>query len=170
MYGDNTDGIGLVRDLTVNNNLKLAGTRILVCGAGGAARGILPALLAESPARLVIANRAMTRGQKLAEQFTGCVAQDYAALSGNVFDLILNATSASLRNELPPLPDGVLADNGVAYDLVYAATSTVFEHWAQQQAARLALNGWGMLVEQAAESFYLWHGVRPCTRELINGM
>src|SRR5690606_1140156 len=96
LLGDNTDGIGLVRDLTANNNIKLVGARILICGAGGAARGILPVLLAENPAQLVLANRTHARARELARQFTGCTAQEYAALRGQTFDLVLNATSASL--------------------------------------------------------------------------
>lgn len=167
LLGDNTDGAGLVRDLTVNRNLTLAGTNILVCGAGGAARGILPALLAENPAQCVIANRTPIRGLELAQHFVDCAALAYTALDGHSFDLILNATSTSLRDELPPLPAGILANGGCTYDLVYRDTPTVFEQWGRNNGARLTLNGWGMLVEQAAESFLLWHGVRPETYALL---
>lgn len=167
LLGDNTDGIGLVRDLTANNNIKLAGARILICGAGGAARGILPVLLAENPAQLVLANRTHARARELARQFTGCTAQEYAALRGQTFDLVLNATSASLRAELPALPAGIVAAGGCTYDLAYRDTPTVFQQWSKTNGARLALAGWGMLVEQAAESFWLWHGVRPATHALL---
>jgi len=163
--GDNTDGIGLVRDLK-QAGIPLQGRRILLLGAGGAVRGVLAPLLAERPAALVIANRTADKAAQLAMDFadlgpiTGC-GLDH--LPGQRFDLIVNGTSASLSGDLPPLPDELLADNGDAYDMAYGAEPTPFQRWAESRGARLALNGLGMLVEQAAESFRLWRGVMPNT-------
>lgn len=170
LFGDNTDGIGLVNDLLHNHGLVLKEQRILLLGAGGAARGVLAPLLEQQPTLLVIANRTESRARDLAEEFAdlgmvqGCGFEDLAALQ---FDLVINATAASLQNDLPPLPDDILAPGATCYDMMYGAKPTAFMHWAKWQGAAKALDGLGMLVEQAAESFYIWRGVRPETRPVI---
>ncbi|MEE4378881.1 MAG: shikimate dehydrogenase [Candidatus Competibacteraceae bacterium] len=169
-FGENTDGIGLVKDIKDNHNLELAGQRILLLGAGGAARGILQPLLNESPARLVIANRTPAKALELALMFTdlgsvtGCGLDE---LAGQRFDVIINATAAGLSDSVPALPDGVLASDGWCYDLMYGDEPTAFVSWARQQGAARWLDGLGMLVEQAAESFSLWRGIRPDTQLVI---
>lgn len=170
LYGDNTDGIGLLRDLTVNLGLTLAGRNILLLGAGGASRGILQPLLAENPERLVIANRTPDKAKQLAVEFADLgpiKGGGFEALLGQCFDLILNATAASLSGELPSLPAGVLAAGGDCYDLAYGSQQTAFVRWGQDQGAAHSVDGLGMLVEQAAEAFYLWRGVRPETQPVI---
>lgn len=169
-YGDNTDGAGLVRDLEVNLGRTLAGARVLVLGAGGAVRGILGPLLAAAPAALVIANRTVERAKDLAQVFAaygpmqGC---GFADVEGLIFDLILNGTAASLAGEVPALPAGVLAPGALAYDLMYSDQDTAFMAWARRAGAAAVADGLGMLVEQAAESFFIWHGVRPQTAPVI---
>lgn len=171
LFGDNTDGIGLVNDLTVNNQVDLKDKRILLMGAGGAARGVLAPLLAEQPSALVIVNRTVTKAIELAEQF-----RDMGAISGcgyenlsdqQPFNVIINATAASLQGELPPLPDSIVAEDGCCYDMMYGAEPTPFMQWAREQDAEKILDGLGMLVEQAAESFNIWRGVRPNTHIVI---
>ncbi|HCK80290.1 MAG TPA: shikimate dehydrogenase [Candidatus Competibacter sp.] len=168
--GENTDGTGLVRDLTVNHGYSLAGRRVLLLGAGGAARGVLQPLLLEGPAQLVIANRTAGKALELALRFgdLGKVsASGFAELAGRQFDLVINATAAGLSAEVPPLPDGVLAPEGWCYDLVYGNGPTAFVRWGLGQGAVHALDGLGMLVEQAAEAFRLWRGILPETRPVI---
>ena len=168
--GDNTDGPGLVRDLTVNHGASLAGQRILLLGAGGAARGVLQPLLAERPAHLVIANRTAEKALGLAVRFSdlGRVAAcGFAELAGRQFDLIINATAAGLKEAVPPLPEGVLATGGWCYDLMYGREPTAFVRWGWEQGAARSLDGLGMLVEQAAEAFHLWRGVWPETGPVI---
>ncbi|MDX1606619.1 MAG: shikimate dehydrogenase, partial [Candidatus Competibacterales bacterium] len=175
VYGDNTDGPGLVRDLTVNQGYPLAGRRILLLGAGGAARGVLAPLLAEGPAELVVANRTAAKATELAAAFTdlgpvtGC---SLAALAdrvqaGSRFDLLLNATAAGLEDRVPDLPDGLLAAGACGYDLMYGDRPTAFLRWAAAQGAARTVDGLGMLVEQAAESFLIWRGIRPETGPVI---
>ena len=169
-HGDNTDGIGLVRDLIINHQVTLAGAKILILGAGGAIRGILAPLLDEKPARMIIANRTIAKAIKLQEVFsyTGNVqASNYEDLSGQTFDVIINGTSASLQNELPPLPDDLPVNDSCCYDMMYADTDTAFVNWARQRHAAKALDGLGMLVEQAAESFYIWRGIKPDAQPVI---
>jgi len=171
VLGDNTDGCGLVTDLLANHRLTLAGKRVLILGAGGASRGIIGPILEQAPSRLVIANRTADKAVLLAEEFSalgdisGC---GFDALAPLQFDLILNATSASLSGQLPPLPDNLLADGGSCYDLAYGNEPTAFVRWGLEHGARLSLDGLGMLVEQAAEAFYIWRGVRPQTRPVID--
>ncbi|HEY5703150.1 MAG TPA: shikimate dehydrogenase [Gammaproteobacteria bacterium] len=170
-FGDNTDGIGLIRDLTINNDIDLAGLDILVLGAGGAVRGILGPLLNESPSRVVIANRTLARAQTLVELFLthgDISAVEYSSLPGQSFDLVINGTSLGLKGEIPPLPEGLLKDQASCYDLAYAKGDTAFVSWALQQGAGKAVDGIGMLVEQAAESFYIWRGVMPKTVPVIS--
>lgn len=171
ILGDNTDGIGLVIDLTANHALSLIGSSILILGAGGASRGIIGPILEQSPNSLVIANRTVDKAVNLAQTFqahgrvTACGFDDLPKQS---FDLILNATSASLSDELPPLPEGLLAKNGVCYDLAYGNKPTAFVRWGREHHAAQSLDGLGMLVEQAAEAFFIWRGVRPKTRPIID--
>jgi len=170
LLGDNTDGLGLVADLTVNHGISLNNKRILILGAGGASRGIIGPLMEKSPVGIVIANRTVEKAIALSHEFSqlgeiaGCA---YEALKGFSFDLILNATSASLTGELPPLTDNLLAENGCCYDLAYGNQPTAFVKWGVAQGAIKSLDGLGMLVEQAAEAFFVWRGVRPETKEII---
>jgi shikimate dehydrogenase len=169
--GDNTDGVGLIRDLTVNEHVALAGHRVLVLGAGGAARGIVGPLLAARPAEIVVANRTKARADDLIAQFdsrdgVGTVSFDELANLAP-FDLLLNATSAGLKGEAPPFPASLIGPGSVCYDLVYSLKDTPFVAWARENGAERAIQGWGMLVEQAAESFYIWRGVRPDTRPIL---
>lgn len=171
ILGDNTDGCGFIRDLTVNHNIALAGARVLILGAGGATRGIIAPILEQNPLLLTIANRTADKARQLAAEFESIGAIDscgLTALADKEFDFIVNATSASLSNELPPLPDGLLAGQGSCYDLAYANEPTAFVRWGQARQAKHSLDGLGMLVEQAAEAFYLWRGVRPATRPVID--
>jgi shikimate dehydrogenase len=168
--GDNTDGVGLVRDLTTNHHCSLEGRRILILGAGGAVRGILEPLLQAHPEFCVIANRTVAKAETLAELFAtvGKVkASSYEHLRGQTFDLIINGTSASLQGELPPLPPNLLLPESWCYDMMYASTATPFMRWAQAQGATRVMDGLGMLVEQAAESFFIWRGVMPETASVI---
>lgn len=170
ILGDNTDGVGLVRDLTANLGLILEGRRILVLGAGGASRGILAPLLEQRPERLVIANRTPDKAVRLAGEFgdLGPIAGGgLGELAGESFDLILNATAASLSGELPNLPEGILAPEGSCYDLAYGRAPTAFVRWGWNTGAAISVDGIGMLVEQAAEAFQLWRGVRPETGPVI---
>lgn len=169
ILGDNTDGIGLVTDLTINHNIQLENKQILILGAGGATRGILLPLLDKQPASLIVANRTIEKALMLAVEFNhrfkGCGFDDLTKLQ---FDVIINATSASLTNDLPPLPENLLVENGVCYDLAYSNQPTAFVKWGHLQNASNSLDGLGMLVEQAAEAFYLWRGVRPNTKPVID--
>jgi len=170
ILGDNTDGIGLVTDLLTNHAITLSGIRILILGAGGASRGIIAPILEQSPQTLVIANRTVDKAVKLAAEFhdkgaiTGCGFDD---LKNRQFDLILNATSASLSGCVPALPAGLLATGGNCYDLAYGNEPTAFVRWGLENHAAKSLDGLGMLVEQAAEAFFIWRGVRPKTRPVI---
>ena len=161
ILGDNTDGAGLTRDLTVNLACPLKGLRILLLGAGGAARGVLGPLLAAQPAALFIANRTVDKALDLAKQFSGSTGCAFPDLAGQTFDLVINATSASLSGELPPLPAGLFAPGSLAYDMMYGQGRTPFLTFAQEQGAARLADGLGMLVEQAAEAFFVWRGIRP---------
>ena len=172
-YGDNTDGIGLVADLQRNLGLVLAGRRILLLGAGGAARGVLLPLLQQQPASLTLANRTAAKAHALAAHFAAAAAGaaldagGFADLAGRHFDLVINATAASLVDAVPLLPDGVYAPASLAYDMVYGKGLTPFLRAAQAQGAARLGDGLGMLVEQAAEAFCLWRGVRPQTAPVL---
>ena len=163
-FGDNTDGIGLVRDLA-RLGVPLQGQSVLLLGAGGAAQGVVGALLEAGAARLVIANRTASRAKALAERFAGTSACGYPALSGDSFDVVINATSAGLSGEAPPVPPSVLHEGMLAYEMVYGR-ETPFLVAARNAGARVS-DGLGMLVEQAAESFFLWRGVRPATPPVL---
>jgi shikimate dehydrogenase len=170
LLGDNTDGIGLVTDLTRNHGVTLAGSRVLILGAGGASRGIIAPILEQAVHSIVIANRTIDKAINLAAEFeqtgriTGC---GFTDLKNQPFNLIINATSTSLSGQLPPLPEALLAKNGVCYDLAYSNEPTVFVKWGQKNQALKSLDGLGMLVEQAAEAFFIWRGIRPKTKPVI---
>jgi shikimate dehydrogenase len=171
LHGHNTDGIGLIRDITVNLRQALAEKRIVVLGAGGAARGIIGPLLNEKPAELTVANRTKERADDVVAQFEGSalVAREFEELGLlRPFDVVINATSAGLKGEsLLPFPPLVVGPRSFCYDLVYGSTDTPFVAWAKTHGAARAVHGWGMLVEQAAESFAIWRGVRPDTKALL---
>ena len=172
--GDNTDGIGLSRDLIVNHQILIEHRKILILGAGGAVRGVLGPLLAKRPGLLTIANRTVAKAEQLAEDFFhiwDVQTCSYEELGREKYDLIINGTSAGLHNELPPVPDSVLGVNSVCYDMMYNLNQpTTFVNWAIDRGALRAYDGLGMLVEQAAESFYIWRGVRPHTELVIQGL
>jgi shikimate dehydrogenase len=171
--GDNTDGAGLVRDLTVNLKITLNGLRILLAGSGGAARGVIGPLLAQSPSLIVVAGRSASRADALARQFealgpvAGCALD---AIPERAFDLIINATSAGLSGEVPAIPPSVIGPESFCYDMSYARAGTAFIAWARHHGCRRSAQGWGMLVEQAAESFELWRGLRPLTAPVLDAL
>lgn len=170
IYGDNTDGVGMVRDMNDNLGWQISGRRVLVLGAGGAVRGILGPLLKQRPERLLVVNRTASKAESLAELFAdmGDVSGGgYELLSEGQFDLIVNGTSASMSGDLPPLPGSILSNDCCAYDMMYGADPTPFMRWAASEAAWAVSDGLGMLVEQAAESFCIWRGVRPATKPVI---
>ena len=166
-WGDNTDGVGLLRDLEGNLRFELRGRRVLLMGAGGAAQAVLPALCAAGPARLIVANRTSDKARTLAARFEGTTGCGYEDLGGAAFDLVVNATSAGLAGELPGLPSAqvLFAPGALAYDMVYGR-DTPFLSYARAAGVR-ASDGAGMLVEQAAESFLVWRGVRPDTQPVL---
>lgn len=168
IIGDNTDGAGLVRDVTRNLGCAIAARRVLLLGAGGAARGVIEPLLGQQPACLVLANRTLTKAQGLARNSGGTLeALSYAALAGRKFDVVINATSASLAGSLPPLPPGLFAEGALAYDMMYGTGETPFLVFARGEGAAAFADGLGMLVEQAAESFLIWRGLRPDTAPVL---
>ena len=169
--GDNTDGAGLTRDITVNLGHALRGQRILLLGAGGASFGVVGPLLEEAPLALVIVNRTVSKAEVLVQRFAAArgrcefSASAYGALAGRQFDVVINATSAGLSGEMPALPAELFAPGALAYDMVYGKT-TPFMQYAQARGAAV-VDGLGMLVEQAAESFVIWRGVRPATAPVM---
>lgn len=171
LMGDNTDGVGLITDLTANLGLRIAGLRILILGAGGATRGVLGPLLDARPATLTIANRTPERAAELVEEFSkpGTLSScSFAEISdAEPWDLIINATSASLKGTVPQVSASVVSAETVCYDMAYGKGDTSFTAWARAQGAAHTAKGWGMLVEQAAESFHLWRGIRPDTRTVL---
>jgi shikimate dehydrogenase len=180
IIGDNTDGIGLLTDIRSLLGWRINNARVLVMGAGGAVRGVLAPLLNEQPNCLLIVNRDKSKAQQLVKLFTHlmntttCDYCSYEELNEKLlhehkqpFDIIINGTSASLNNQLAPMPDRVIHSGSYCYDMVYRAESTTFLQWAQQRGAALLSDGLGMLVCQAAESFYQWRGVRPDVKSVI---
>ncbi len=170
LLGDNTDGVGLARDLEQNLGLNLKGKRVLILGAGGAVRGVLAPLMERALAELVIANRTPEKAQQLADEFTdlGSIAAcGFDQVQGPPYDLIINATSAGLRGEMPPMPVGLIGEDTVCYDMTYGHGPTPFTSWAKSLHAARVTKGWGMLVEQAAESFFIWRNVRPDTKPVL---
>jgi shikimate dehydrogenase len=173
LLGDNTDGLGLTADLERNLGVNLADKRVLILGAGGAVRGVLAPLLERELRAVVIANRTPDRARKLAAEFadmgqiSGC---GFADVEGPPYDLIVNATSASLHGEMPVLPAGLVDDQTICYDMAYGRGHTPFTLWAKSLHAARTTKGWGMLVEQAAESFLLWRGIRPDTQSVLQAL
>ena len=174
IYGDNTDGIGLLRDLNVNLGVPLGGANILILGAGGATCGIIGPLLEMQPAALRIANRTLDKAQALADHFEsqGPISACHfnAVPDSDPYDLIINATSAGLHGETPPYPEAAISENTFCYDLSYGLNATPFSVWARDHGAAKSVMGWGMLVEQAAESFNLWRSIRPDTAPVLKQM
>lgn len=171
IYGDNTDGVGLLRDLQSNLSMDLNDANVLILGAGGATRGIVAPLLAAGVASLVIANRTLSKARALAQHFSslGPVSACRFGEVRNVptYDLIINATSTGLKGEIPPYPEAAIHKNAFCYDLSYGLSATPFTRWAAEHGAARSIMGWGMLVEQAAESFYIWRDVRPDTGPVL---
>lgn len=172
LLGDNTDGAGLVRDLVHNHGINIAGRRVLLLGAGGAARGVIAPLLGLKPAQLCIVNRTVQRARDLVAAFSdrgtlNAISYEELAATTGPWDIVINATAASLAGELPPLPPGIVSAHSLCYDLAYARDETPFVRWAHERGVARAIDGLGMLVEQAAESFYLWRGVRPDTPSVL---
>jgi shikimate dehydrogenase len=170
VLGDNTDGIGLVRDLCNNLQLVVTGSRVLILGAGGATRGMLAPLLGLAPAMITIANRTRDRAVALAAAFAElgpCRGVGFERVDKQPFDLIINATAASLSGEILPIPRGAIGPSSVCYDLAYGRSANAFLKWTQECGCARAVQGIGMLVEQAAESFHLWRGVRPLTAPVL---
>ena len=168
--GDNTDGIGLVRDMVANLGWAIQGRRILLLGAGGAARGVMEPLLRERPRELLVVNRTERRALRLAEEFADIGPLEggaYSLIGERQFDLVVNATSAGLSGETPELPSSLLTERSCCYDMVYGSEPTPFMRWAALHAAWAVADGLGMLVEQAAQSFFIWRGVRPETAPVI---
>jgi shikimate dehydrogenase len=173
ILGDNTDGAGLVRDLCDNLGLVIIRRRILIVGAGGAARGVIAPLLALEPAQVVIANRTPERAQGLAGAFAKLGPVEGVGLryiSGDAFDLIINATSASLTGDLPPMSNAIVGPETVCYDMAYGKSETPFVQWSLKRGCARAVQGWGMLVEQAAESFRVWRGLKPGTATVLTAL
>lgn len=170
LIGDNTDGIGLVRDLISNHGGRITGQQILLLGAGGAASGVIEALLEQQPSHLVVVNRTPAKAIDLAARFSllGTITGGgYELFTDRSFNLIINATASSLQGEIPPLPSGILHPGGWVYDLMYENGPTAFMKWGQTQGAEQTLDGLGMLVEQAAEAFLIWRQARPRTEPVI---
>lgn len=174
IHGENTDGIGLLRDLAINQNFTIEGSNILILGAGGATRGIVGPLLEMQPSSLRIANRTIDKAEALARHFSR--SGPVSACRFNVipvsekYDLIINATSAGVKGDTPPYPEAAVAPDTFCYDLSYGLSPTPFSVWALEQGAERSVMGWGMLVEQAAESFHIWRGVRPDTAPVLKQM
>jgi shikimate dehydrogenase len=174
IIGDNTDGAGLVADIVVNAGVPIAGKRVLLLGAGGAARGVVLPILEHRPAKLVIANRTVATAEALVEQFAALGGEGVVSACGfadieGTYDIIINATAASLSAEVPPVSPSVFAPGSLALDMMYGASPTVFLQFAAQHGAQLR-DGLGMLVEQAAEAFQLWRGVQPATSDVLHNL
>jgi shikimate dehydrogenase len=170
LLGENTDGVGLVNDLMRNLGVRISGTRVLILGAGGATRGVLAPLLEEEPREIRIANRTPDRARSLAAEFSDLgevSASGFSEIEDRPWDLVVNATAASLAGEVPELPPKVVGRDTVCYDMAYGRGDTAFMRWATARGAARSHKGWGMLVEQAAESYLLWHGVRPETKPVV---
>ena len=170
LNGDNTDGVGLVRDLTANLGIEISDRSILMLGAGGAARGVLAPLLAQQPGGIHIANRTPARAVELADAFADLgmlVGTGFEALAGLHFDIVINATAAGLQGQVPGLPPGVIDADSFCYDMMYGTEPTAFMRYAAAQGCEASHDGLGMLVEQAAESFRVWRKVSPDTAPVI---
>ncbi len=173
LFGDNTDGAGLVHDIQYNLGMSLRDKHILILGAGGAVRGVLDPVLHQHPANLTIANRTVVKARELAEEFSkhGKIeACGFDELKGKHFDIVINGTAASLKGEVPPLPETIFKRGALAYDMMYGDKAKPFIDWSVLYGAERAVDGLGMLVEQAAESYLIWRGVRPETKPVIEAI
>jgi shikimate dehydrogenase len=169
LYADNTDGVGLVSDISNNLSWQLEGASILLIGAGGASRGVLQPLLDKSPEMVFIANRTAEKARELAEFFS-CAGGGFNGIPARPFDVIINASSASLDGDIPPLDESVISEDTCVYDMLYASEPTAFISWAAEKGCENTADGLGMLVEQAAEAFWIWRGVRPDTQPVIDAI
>lgn len=169
LVGDNTDGAGLLADLTNHYRINITGQRLLILGAGGAVRGVVPALLAAGPAQIIVANRSLDKAQAIAAACSGQGSVTACTLNEapHDADLVINAISAGLSGSMPPLDERLLARATAVYDMLYGETKTPFLHWSEKHHVEVMADGFGMLVEQAAASFYLWRGIRPETAPVI---
>ncbi|MGB1109566.1 MAG: shikimate dehydrogenase [Gammaproteobacteria bacterium] len=178
LHGDNTDGLGMIRDISVNHGIPIAAKRVLVLGAGGAVRGVLGPLIEQNPTNIHIANRTALKADELADQFhefadghdVRLSASGFKDIPKPAFDIIINGTAAGLSDQSPPIDAALLAEGCCCYDMMYSDKPTAFVRWSLEHGAVSALDGLGMLVEQAAESFELWRGVRPDTKAVINAL
>lgn len=170
LEGDNTDGVGLVRDIEVNHKFKIQNKKILILGAGGAVGGVLPSLIYAKSASITVVNRTQEKAERLKNKYPDLIIKTYDQinLEKNIinYDLIINSTPLSLSNQLPNISEKILAPNCFCYDMVYKPEYTVFTHWAKQYGAQ-STDGLGMLIEQGVENFYRWFGVRPDTKEVF---
>jgi len=171
IYGDTTDGVGLVNDL-ISHQVQLDGSRILLIGAGGAAKGVILPLLNQNPKQLTLVNRTILKAEDIVLQYSGqpIKAMSFSEANEQVFDIIINATSAGLSGEGVPISSAVITSNTVCYDMTYGKHLTPFLQMATELKAKQVIDGLGMLVGQAAESFYLWRGVRPETQNVLNNL
>jgi len=173
LFGENTDGVGLVTDLTRNLGLSLRGSRLLILGAGGATRGVLAPLLEQEPREIRIANRTPERAKRLRDEFSDLgeiSASGFPQVDDRPWDVVINATAASLSGDVPELPPRAIGRDTVCYDMAYGRGDTAFMRWASERGSARTCKGWGMLVEQAAESYLLWHGVRPATKSVMTAL
>ena len=173
IYADNTDGTGLVNDIKINHQRSLKAKKILILGAGGAVRGVMQPLIDERPASITIANRTVEKAEVIRDIYRDAfpiVAGDFQQLVDQRFDVVINGTSLGLQGKVVPLPAGIFAKSALAYDMMYGTGSLPFQQWAKQQGVELVLDGLGMLVGQAAESFFVWRGVRPDASAVIDAM
>jgi len=173
LYGENTDGVGLVTDLMRNLGVTLTGSRLLILGAGGATRGVLAPLLEQEPREVRIANRTPERARRISEEFSDLgeiSASGFSEVDDRPWDIVINATAASIAGEVPELPPRTIGRDTVCYDMAYGRGDTAFMRWATERGSARACKGWGMLVEQAAESYLLWHGVRPATKSVMTAL
>ncbi|MEE9303889.1 MAG: shikimate dehydrogenase [Thiotrichaceae bacterium] len=173
IYGTNTDGVGLVTDLEENNQVILSGKKILILGAGGAVRGVLQPILEKQPAQLFIANRTESKAHQLAALFKPSdkiAAGGFGSVNDMNFDIIINATAASLSGDVPPVSKKCIQHASCCYDMMYSNKPTAFVQWTKELGVPKSLDGLGMLIEQAAESFNIWRGVRPTTQSVFRHM
>jgi len=173
LYGENTDGAGLVMDLVRNLGITISGSRLLILGAGGAVRGVLAPLLEQEPREIRLANRTPERALRLRKEFSDLgeiSASSFDTVDDSPWDIVINATAASLAGEVPALPPNAVGPDTVCYDMAYGRGDTAFMRWAQERGSSRAYKGWGMLVEQAAEAYLLWHGVRPETKPVMQAL
>ncbi len=172
LHGANTDGAGLVADLCGNLGCSLQGRRVVVLGAGGAVRGVMQAVLEQKPRQVILANRTIDKAHTLAATFADCgsvMVKPFADLDGDV-DIVINGTSASLSGSIPVIPEASVRNAELVYDMMYAERATPFLAWAAQAGARRCADGLGMLVEQAAEAFFIWRGVRPQSAPVLRAL